>query len=84
MGVLPDMHRRGYGRALGLAAEAHARAEHRAVIHVKTLGPSHPSVSYARTRRFYEALGFKKPSAPPVGCVYSVPACKLEGCERGT
>jgi hypothetical protein len=25
---------------------------------VKTLGPSHPDVHYARTRSFYEALGF--------------------------
>jgi hypothetical protein len=25
---------------------------------VKTLGPSHPSEAFARTRRFYEALGF--------------------------
>jgi GNAT superfamily N-acetyltransferase len=58
MGVLPELHRQGYGRALVAAAEAHARAEHRAVIQVKTLGPSHPDASYARTRAFYEALGF--------------------------
>jgi GNAT superfamily N-acetyltransferase len=58
MGVLPDLHRHGYGRALVAAAEAHAREDGRAIIHVKTLGSSHPSESYGRTRRFYDALGF--------------------------
>jgi GNAT superfamily N-acetyltransferase len=58
MGVRPELHRQGYGRALVAAAVAHARAEHRSVMQVKTLGPSHPSAGYARTRRFYEAVGF--------------------------
>jgi GNAT superfamily N-acetyltransferase len=58
MGVRPELHRQGYGRALVAAAVAHARGEHRSVMQVKTLGPSHPSAGYARTRRFYEAVGF--------------------------
>jgi GNAT superfamily N-acetyltransferase len=58
MGVLPELHRQGYGRALVAAAEARSREEHRSVIQVKTLGPSHPDANYARTRGFYEALGF--------------------------
>lgn len=58
MGVRPDLHRKGYGRALVAAAVAHARAEHRSILQVKTLGPSHPDAGYARTRRFYEAVGF--------------------------
>ena len=58
MGVRPELHRHGHGRALVAAAEALGREEHRLVIHVKTLGPSHRSPSYARTRSFYEALGF--------------------------
>jgi GNAT superfamily N-acetyltransferase len=58
MGVRPELHRRGYGRALVAAAEAHARAERRSILQVKTLGPSHPSEAFARTRRFYKALGF--------------------------
>jgi GNAT superfamily N-acetyltransferase len=57
MGVRPDLHRQGYGRALVAAAVAHARGEGRSVLQVKTLGPSHPHAGYARTRRFYECAG---------------------------
>lgn len=28
------------------------------LLEVKTLGPSHPDPAYARTRRFYEKMGF--------------------------
>jgi GNAT superfamily N-acetyltransferase len=58
MGVLPDVHRRGFGRALVEAAVAEAGADRMRLVQVKTLGPSHPSEHYARTRSFYEALGF--------------------------
>lgn len=58
MGVLPNRHREGYGRALVAAAVGHARAEGRSFLQVKTLGPSHPSEGYARTRLFYESVGF--------------------------
>jgi GNAT superfamily N-acetyltransferase len=58
MGVRPDLHRNGYGRALVSAAVDYASAESRAILHVKTLGPSHPSAGYAQTRRFYESVGF--------------------------
>ena len=58
LAVLPDHHRRGIGRALVERAAAHARAEGRTLLHVKTLAPSDPDPGYAATRRFYEALGF--------------------------
>jgi GNAT superfamily N-acetyltransferase len=58
MGVLPDRHRRGIGRSLVEAASDLVSAEGVRLLQVKTLGPSHPSTSYAATRAFYESLGF--------------------------
>ena len=58
MAVLPGEHRRGVGRALVERAAAYARAEGFALLHVKTLAPSDPDLSYAATRAFYEAVGF--------------------------
>jgi ribosomal protein S18 acetylase RimI-like enzyme len=58
MGVLPDRHRRGLGRELLEAAAAQVTANETRLLQVKTLGPSLPDVNYARTRSFYEALGF--------------------------
>jgi coenzyme F420-0:L-glutamate ligase / coenzyme F420-1:gamma-L-glutamate ligase len=58
MGVRPDLHRRGLGRALVGAAEGWCRERGIRFLQVKTLGPSHPDVGYAATRRFYEAVGF--------------------------
>jgi len=58
LAVRPEHHRRGIGRALVRHVEAEARAEGGRFLHVKTLGPSHPDPGYARTRAFYEALGF--------------------------
>jgi GNAT superfamily N-acetyltransferase len=59
MGVRPEAHRRGIGRALVTAAEAHARGLGIEYMQVKTLGPSCPDDGYARTRTFYEAMGFR-------------------------
>jgi ribosomal protein S18 acetylase RimI-like enzyme len=58
MGVLPAAHRRGIGRALVEAATQYALSQSAHLLQVKTLGPSHPSENYARTRAFYESLGF--------------------------
>jgi GNAT superfamily N-acetyltransferase len=52
-------HRRGIGRALLAAAEDAARRDGVTLMSVKTLGPSHPDAGYARTRLFYEALGYR-------------------------
>jgi len=58
MEVLPDWHRRGIGRALVEEACRFALDQGVRLLQVKTLGPSHPSEQYARTRTFYETLGF--------------------------
>jgi GNAT superfamily N-acetyltransferase len=58
MGVLPSWHRRGIGRALVEEACCSALKQGVRLLQVKTLGPSHPSEHYARTRAFYEALDF--------------------------
>jgi GNAT superfamily N-acetyltransferase len=58
MGILPAHHRRGIGRALIGAAEAHARERGLQYLTVKTLGPSRPNAAYAATRAFYQAQGF--------------------------
>jgi GNAT superfamily N-acetyltransferase len=58
MGVLPSWHRHGIGRALVEEACRFAGDRGAFLLQVKTLGPSHPSEEYARTRAFYEALDF--------------------------
>lgn len=59
MAVRPDAHRGGIGRALVEAAKTHARGLGVEYMQVKTLGPSRPDEGYARTRAFYEAMGFR-------------------------
>ena len=59
MAVQRDAQRGGIGRALAAAAEAHARGLGIEYLQVKTLGPSNPDPGYAKTRAFYEALGFR-------------------------
>lgn len=58
MAVRPEHHRHGIGRALLARLEAEARTRGGRWLLVKTLGPSHPDPFYARTRAFYEAMGF--------------------------
>ena len=59
MGVLPEYHRMGVGRAMLQAAEA--RLAHTGVefLQVKTLSPTKPDPGYERTRAFYLAYGFR-------------------------
>ena len=59
MGVRREQHRRGIGRALVAAAERWCRAQGIRYLQVKTLAPSHPDELYGRTRRFYQARGFR-------------------------
>lgn len=59
MGVLPEYHRRGVGRALTAAAEAQLRAEGVTFLQVKTLSDRHPDAGYGLTRAFYLAMGFR-------------------------
>lgn len=59
MGVRPERHRQGVGRALVSRAEAHLGRLGIEYLQVKTLSPAHPDEGYARTRAFYTALGFR-------------------------
>lgn len=56
--VLPDLHRKGFGRLLLACAEGWLREQGARFLQVKTLAESHPSPEYAATRAFYSHLGF--------------------------
>ena len=58
MAVVPDHHRRGVGRHLVETAERFLLGGSVEYLQVKTLGPSRPDEGYARTRAFYDAMGF--------------------------
>lgn len=59
MGILPAFHHNGIGRALIEKAEEHAKNRKIEYLQVKTLGPSNNDASYAKTRAFYAAMGFR-------------------------
>lgn len=59
MGVLPEYHRHGAGRAMLRAAETRLAGEGVEFLQVKTLSPSKPDAGYERTRAFYFAYGFR-------------------------
>ena len=59
MGVLPQFHRQGIGRALVKRTEMILRQDNVEYWQVKTLAPSHPDQYYAQTRAFYLAMGFR-------------------------
>lgn len=59
MGILPEMHRRGVGRALIETVENYLQRRGVEYLQVKTLSSHHPDEGYARTRAFYEAVGFR-------------------------
>ena len=59
MGVLREHHRAGIGTALVVRAEELLRTRDVEYLQVKTLAPANPSPNYARTRKFYEAIGFR-------------------------
>jgi ribosomal protein S18 acetylase RimI-like enzyme len=59
MAVARAQHRRGVGRALVTALEHDLAADGVRLLQVKTSGPSDPDAGYAKTRLFYEAMGFE-------------------------
>lgn len=59
MAVRPLAHRQGIGRLLVEQARAVARELGKPYLTVKTQGPSAGHESYARTRAFYEGVGFQ-------------------------
>jgi coenzyme F420-0:L-glutamate ligase/coenzyme F420-1:gamma-L-glutamate ligase len=58
MGVRRAAHRQGIGRRLVRAAEAWCAANGVDYLQVKTLAHTKDDANYARTRAFYEAVGF--------------------------
>lgn len=58
LAVAPQRHRAGIGRRLVETAAGDLTRDGVRTLEVRTLGPSHPSENYARTRAFYAALGF--------------------------
>jgi GNAT superfamily N-acetyltransferase len=59
MGVRPEHHRAGIGRALLEEAERWLAARDVEFLQVKTLSPRHPDPGYAATRAFYVGCGFR-------------------------
>ncbi len=59
MGIYPEYHRQGVGRALVSEAERLLAERQFEYLQVKTLSPAHPDKNYARTREFYTAMGFR-------------------------
>jgi len=59
IGVHPELHRKGVGRALIAKAENYLQQQGIEYLQVKTLGSSHPDKNYAKTRAFYLAIGFR-------------------------
>jgi coenzyme F420-0:L-glutamate ligase/coenzyme F420-1:gamma-L-glutamate ligase len=77
MGVAPDRHREGIGRALVRTAEAWCADVGVEYLQVKTLAPARPDENYARTRAFYEAVGFTPLEVFPEHWHPSNPALQL-------
>ena len=59
MGIRPEVHHRGIGRALVSEAQAWLRKQAVEYLQVKTLGPSNEDPNYTLTRAFYQAMGFR-------------------------
>ena len=57
--VLPDYHAKGVGKLMLEDAEAHLKADGVRFLQVKTVGPERECPQYAKTRAFYQAVGFE-------------------------
>lgn len=58
MGILPEHHRQGYGYNLITQVSETLTKQDFSYLMVKTLADTHPDPNYARTRKFYEKIGF--------------------------
>jgi ribosomal protein S18 acetylase RimI-like enzyme len=65
LGVAPDVHRRGIGRALIDHLERLLVFDGCRLLEVKTLGESFEDDGYARTRAFYQGSGFLRIEETP-------------------
>lgn len=65
MAVDPLAYRQGVGRELIEAAIHLAQVREVELLLVKTLADMHSSPKYAQTRRFYEAMGFRRLTVLP-------------------
>ena len=59
MGILEEHHRNGLGRLLIEKCEQYCAEKGMDFLTVKTLASLNPDENYAKTRRFYESIGFK-------------------------
>ena len=59
MGILASHHGQGWGRKMIQTAESWLQTQGVRWLQVKTLSSSHSSEHYARTRLFYQAMGFE-------------------------
>lgn len=59
MGIEENYHHKGIGRQLFEECYAYCKEKGKEFIQVKTLDASNPDPSYAKTRKFYSALGFR-------------------------
>jgi ribosomal protein S18 acetylase RimI-like enzyme len=58
IGVKKEYQGTGTGTLLVQSAEHYLKKEGKPFLSVKTLGPSHDDLNYAKTRRFYRHAGF--------------------------
>lgn len=58
MGLLAPYHRRGIGRELIGWCVREATAQGARFLTIKTLADTDPDINYAKTRSFYQAMGF--------------------------
>ncbi len=59
MGIRKEYHRQGIGRAMVAHVERILREKNVELFGVKTLAATDPDPNYAKTRLFYESLGFR-------------------------
>ena len=59
MGVLSQYHRQGAGKQLVRWCEEYCKNNRHEYLTVKTLDESRESKNYAKTRMFYQAMGFR-------------------------
>ena len=59
MGLLKEYHRQGVGKLMIESTEKYLKQNGFEYLQVKTLSDSHPDRNYAKTRKFYQSIGFQ-------------------------